>query len=152
MGWDMDFKKSSPKEESTAPDPVSKIMTKRVVTIGSDENAIEALQIMANKGIGSVIVTENGRPVGIVTERDIIRRLARDRKVLDKKVISVMSKSLISVSPETPIFQAIQIMRKNNIRRLPVISGSRLKGIVTIHKDLLYWALLQARSSLKRGH
>jgi len=130
-----------------ASDSVSRIMTRSVVTIRSDRNAIEALQTMAKKGIGSVIVTKNGLPVGIVTERDIIRRLARDRKVLDREVSSVMSKSLIHVSPETPILQAIRIMRRNNIRRLPVIEGSRLRGIVTIHKDLLYWALLHARSS-----
>ena len=142
-------KGSTHRQESTASDPVSNVMTRKVVTIRSDNNAIKALQTMANRGIGSVIVTKNGAPVGIVTERDIIRKLAQDRKVLDKSVSLVMSKSLISVTPETPILKAIQIMKKNNIRRLPVISESRLKGLVTIHKDLLYWALLQARLSLK---
>ncbi|MEM2357325.1 MAG: CBS domain-containing protein, partial [Candidatus Bathyarchaeia archaeon] len=101
---------------------------------------LRALQIMAEKGIGSVIVIENGKPVGIITERDIAKKLVQDKSTLDKKVKDVMSKPLITVSPDTGIFEALQIMRKNNIRRLPVVSAGKLEGIVT-EKDLLYWVL-----------
>ncbi|MBS7658525.1 MAG: CBS domain-containing protein [Candidatus Bathyarchaeia archaeon] len=124
----------------TSEDFVSQIMSKNVITVDSSEKVLRALQIMAEKGIGSVIVIENGKPVGIITERDIAKKLVQDKSTLDKKVKDVMSKPLITVSPDTGIFEALQIMRKNNIRRLPVVSAGKLEGIVT-EKDLLYWVL-----------
>ncbi len=101
----------------------------------------EALEIMAKKAIGSVVVVKDGRPVGMVTERDIIGNLAKRRDILGMNVRKIMSKPLISVTPETSVVRALQTMKKKNIRRLTVVSGGRLVGIVTIHKDLLYWAL-----------
>lgn len=125
-------------------------MTKKVVTVDPNRKVLDALQTMARKGIGSLVVVENETPVGMITERDIIRRLARRRDTLDKKVSSIMSKPLIYVSPETSVLDSIRIMKKNNIRRLPVVGGSRLKGLITIHSDLLYWALGFPQSFLTR--
>jgi len=121
-------------------DFVSQIMSKNVITIDASEKVLKALQIMAEKGIGSIIIVEDGKPIGIITERDIAKKLVQDKTTLDKKVKDVMSKPLITVSPDTGIFEALQIMRKNNIRRLPIVSKGKLEGIIT-EKDLLYWVL-----------
>lgn len=126
-------------------DFVSQIMSKNVIIVDASEKVLKALQIMAEKGIGGVVVVENGKPVGIITERDIAKKLVQDKNTLDKKVKEVMSKPLITVSPDTGIFEALQIMRKNNIRRLPVVSKGKLEGIIT-EKDLLYWVLRVAYS------
>ena len=119
---------------------VSEIMTKNVLTVEASSKVEDALRVMAEEGIGSVVVTKEGKPVGILTERDIVRRIIKERNILDRRVGEVMSKPLIVASPETGIFEALQTMRKNNIRRLPVVSGDKLEGIVT-EKDLLFWVL-----------
>jgi CBS domain-containing protein len=125
----------------TAADTVSKIMTRKVFTANSSDTVATALQILAKRSIGSVVIVNNGKPVGILTERDLVKQIAKDKEVLDQRIEAVMRHPLITVSPETPVFEALQIMRKNDIRRLPVISGERLQGIVTVHRDLVYWAL-----------
>jgi CBS domain-containing protein len=116
-------------------------MRRKVYTVEPHATVAEALEIMAKRAIGSVVVVKDGRPVGMVTERDIIGNLAKRRNILDMNVRKIMSKPLISVTPETSVVRALQTMKKKNIRRLTVVSGGRLVGIVTIHKDLLYWAL-----------
>lgn len=121
-------------------DFVSQIMSKNVITVDASEKVLKALQVMAEKGIGSVVIVKNGKPVGILTERDVAKKLVVNKEILDKKVEDVMSKPLITVSPDTGIFEALQIMRKNNIRRLPVVKNGKLEGIIT-EKDLLYWVL-----------
>lgn len=121
-------------------DMVSEIMSKNVLTVEASSKVEDALRLMAEKGIGSVVITKGGRPVGILTERDIVKKILKERDILDRRVEEVMSKPLIVVSPETGIFEALQTMRKNNIRRLPVVSGDKLEGIVT-EKDLLFWVL-----------
>ncbi|MBS7655095.1 CBS domain-containing protein [Candidatus Bathyarchaeota archaeon] len=121
-------------------DFVSQIMSKNVITVDASEKVLKALQIMAEKGIGSVLIVKNGKPVGILTERDIAKKLVANKETLDKKTEDVMSKPLITVSPDTGIFEALQLMRKNNIRRLPVVKNGKLEGIIT-EKDLLYWVL-----------
>jgi CBS domain-containing protein len=65
----------------------------------------------------------------------------KGKEVLNNKVLDVMIRPLTTVPPDTPVVQALDLMRKKNIRRLPVVSDGHLHGIVTIHRDLLYWAL-----------
>jgi CBS domain-containing protein len=102
---------------------------------------------MTDKGIGCVVVTENGKPVGILTERDVMKEIVKDKNILEKDVSSLMTRPLISVSPDTPVVDALDLMRKKNIRRLPVVDEGRLVGLITVHTDLLYWALAAMRPS-----
>jgi CBS domain-containing protein len=96
---------------------------------------------MTEKGVGCVIITEDTKPIGVVTERDVMKAFMEGRGVLSERVINVMVHPLTSVSPETPVVQALELMRSKNIRRLPVVSNEKLHGIITVHRDLLYWAL-----------
>jgi CBS domain-containing protein len=109
---------------------VKDIMTKDVVTIEANKTAFDAAQIMTEKGLGCVIVMVKAFPVGIITERDIIRRIVAKRASFDTKVTEVMTKTLITVEPETSLKEAARIMSSNKIRRLPVLKQNKLVGIV----------------------
>ena len=105
-------------------------MTKEVVTINSDKTVFEAAELMSAKNLGCVIVLIKAFPVGIITERDIVRRIVAKRASLDVKVTEIMTKTLITVEPETSLKDAARIMSTNKIRRLPVLKNNQLVGIV----------------------
>jgi CBS domain-containing protein len=109
---------------------VKDIMTKEVVTIDAEKSVFEAAQLMSAKGLGCLIVVEKTLPVGIITERDIVRRIVAKRSSLDAKVTEVMTKELITVDPDTSLKEAARVMSTNQIRRLPVLKDDKLVGIV----------------------
>ena len=109
---------------------VKDIMTQEVVTIGSEKTVFEAAELMSTKGLGCVIVTVKAFPVGIITERDIVRRIVAKRASLDVKVTEIMTKTLITVDPDTSLKEAARIMSTSKIRRLPVLKNNKLVGIV----------------------
>ncbi len=127
-------------------DTLAFIMTKKVITVSAKEKVSKALAIMAKHDIGSLVVVDKGQPVGILTERDIVRRLVKDWKIPDVPVDDLMSHPLITAEPETPSWEAFRIMLKKRIRRLPLVDGGKLVGIVT-ERDLFRWVLLVAYES-----
>ena len=122
-------------------------MTKNVLSTEKSTQLADAARLMTEKGIGCVVITENGKPVGVLTEKDIMKEIVRDKNVFQKDVGSIMSRPLVSVPPDTPVVDALDLMRKKDIRRLPVVNEGRLEGLVTVHRDLLYWALTALRTS-----
>ncbi len=109
---------------------VKDIMTKEVVTIEPDRSVFEAAELMASSGLGCLVVVIKAYPVGIVTERDIVHRIVAKHASLDQKVTEVMTKSLITVKPDTSLRDAARLMSANKIRRLPVLKNNKLVGIV----------------------
>jgi len=109
---------------------VKDIMTKDVITIDSDKTTFEAAKLMTEKSLGCLPVVIKGYPVGIITERDIVRRIVAQRASWDTKLTEVMTKELITVDPDTSLREAARIMSKNKIRRLPVLKNNQLVGIV----------------------
>jgi CBS domain-containing protein len=109
---------------------VKDIMTKDVITIDVNKSVFEAAQLMTSKSLGALIIVDRGLPVGIITERDIVRRIVAKRTSVDLKVAEVMTKTLITVDPETSLKEAARIMSTNKIRRLPVLKQGQLAGIV----------------------
>jgi len=124
----------------TDSDTLDQLMAKKVVTVEVGDPVKKALQMMVDKDIGNVVVVEKGKPVGIVTERDTIRKCIQGKDILNGKVGDIMSSPLITASPKMTGFEALETMRKNNIRRLPVVEDGKLLGIVT-EKDLIYWVI-----------
>jgi CBS domain-containing protein len=113
-------------EKSTA--KIEKIMSHNVASLDISKIAADAAALMSEKKVGSVIVTKNGRPFGIVTERDLIRRYFRDT-LLE----SLASRPLITAETTTTVDKAAEIMLKNEIRKLPIIDENDLiAGIVTV--------------------
>lgn len=112
---------------------VRDIMTKDIVMIDGGKSTLEAAKVMAEKGISSVFVLEDDKPVGIVTERDFIKKVcAKDLPVSQVKVSDIMSKILTTADPETPIEVAIQRMVNHKIRRLPITEAGKIVGIITV--------------------
>lgn len=111
---------------------VKEAMTNRVVTQSPEETADKAAKLMIDKGIGCVIVVENNKPLGIVTERNICNGVVAPNKLPSKvKIKDIMSSPIRTISPDKNLIDAAKIMVKNNFRRLPVIEKSRLIGIIT---------------------
>jgi CBS domain-containing protein len=108
-------------------------MTKEIIMIDGSDTALEAAKRMSEKGISSLFVVKDGDPVGIVTERDFIKKVcAKEIPIADVKVSEIMSKILTTADPETPIEVAVQRMVNHKIRRLPIIEGGKIVGIITV--------------------
>jgi len=112
---------------------VKDIMTKSPLTVDAKSTIDVAARGMENCGCGCCLVESKGKIVGIITERDIVRRLAaRGSQIKKTTVRSVMTSPIVVIDPESTVEQALRIMAENKIRRLPVVSDEGLVGIVTI--------------------
>ena len=136
--------------------PVRDIMTKEVITIDINQGAAEAARLMADKHISSVVVLEKENPIGIITERDFVKKIcAKELEISRIKAGEIMSRIRTFADPETSIDVAIQRMLNHNIRRLPIMSEGKTVGIITVTdlaKYLRTDLLLQgALANSKRG-
>lgn len=125
--------------DQTAPDiAVREVMANKLVTVRESDNAAQVAKLMDKNDVGSVIVIDRkGNPIGIITERDIVKRVAARNRTPNKvKAKDAMSKPLICVAAEMSITEAARKMRHDNIRRLAIMHAGRLAGIVT-SRDIL---------------
>lgn len=116
---------------------VSKILQSKadatVHTIGPGASVFDALQRMANKGIGALLVVEGEAIVGIFTERDYARKIAlMGRTSSVTQVRDVMTTAVLFVRPDQTSEQCMQIMSNNRLRHLPVVEGGKLVGMISI--------------------
>jgi len=110
---------------------VRNVMHKDVVTIRPNLSLREASKIMSKFGIGSLVVVEDENLVGIITSTDIIKAVAEGKDVDQTLVSEVMSKDVITVDPDESLEEAVEKMMERNIKRLPVVEGGKLVGIIT---------------------
>lgn len=105
-----------------------------VATIGVQETICDAVRALVEKNIGSLLVLdEKGAIAGIITERDILKECDQRFQSIDKtKVKDVMTKKLIVASPDDDVDYVENIMTENRIRHLPIVSGEKLEGIISI--------------------
>jgi CBS domain-containing protein len=112
---------------------VRDIMTKEIVTVDEGETALEAATIMSQRGISSLIVVKDGAPIGIITERDFVKKVcAKQLEASAIKIGTLMSRIRTVADPDTPIQVAVQRMANRGIRRLPIIQEGKVVGIVTV--------------------
>ncbi|HEX8092423.1 CBS domain-containing protein [Jatrophihabitans sp.] len=112
---------------------VSDVMTRDPETVEVSEPVVEAARRMRDADTGDVIVLDNGRVVGVLTDRDITIRVVAENKDLSTPVGEACSASdLQTVGPDTSLDQAVQLMRDNAIRRLPVVENDRAVGIISL--------------------
>ena len=105
-------------------------MTREVITIDIQKTIYDAAILMNEEEKGCLVIKEGNLYVGIVTERDFVRRVVAKKLPLDTKVSEIMSKSLITVDSDASLKEAARLMTSNKIRRLPVVKQNRLVGIV----------------------
>lgn len=111
---------------------VRDIMEKNVITIKHDSTVLDASAILKEKGISFLVIMQDGRPSGVVSERDIVRKITAEDKVASQvKLEEIMSKNFKWVEPDTVIEDAVQKMLNNNIRRLIILHDGNLAGVVT---------------------
>lgn len=116
---------------------VREAMTASVIVIKPTTPVNEAAKIMSEKNIGSVVVSEGSKPIGIITERDICYGVVALNRLPSKVAVKeIMSTPLTTIDPNKTLTEASRTMAKNNIRRLPVIENDVLVGIIT-NKDIL---------------
>ena len=107
------------------------VMTGNPTTAETSTSVAEAAKIMASEDIGPLPVTEGGRLVGIVTDRDlVVRVLAEDRDPSSTTVGEIASSDLVTVTPDTDLGEALRKMASAQVRRLPVVEGDKVVGIV----------------------
>lgn len=123
---------------STGEDRVKGIMSSPVLHVAPHATVAQALRTMIDRDIGAVVVVDEDSVVGVLTERDLTRRLLDDADLLTREVGEVMSTPVTTVSPSDEVVFIFRLMTERGIRRLPVVDGGRLVGIVT-ERDLLRW-------------
>ena len=116
---------------------VKDVMNKNVVTIGPDVTVQEAAKKMVEEETNFLIVTEDEKLVGIVTEWDFVKKVAGEEEFKEKaRLETIMTKKVIVIPPDIEVSEAAEIMSDNNIKKLPVVEDSNLIGVVTA-RDLL---------------
>lgn len=111
---------------------VKDVMTKRIVTTDINTNLHEAAKKMARARVSTLVILENKKPVGIITDSDIIKKVvAQNLKPSTLKVEDIMSSPLITINPDADILEAEKIIRERGIRRIPVVKDDKLVGIIT---------------------
>ena len=113
------------KSESTEVKTIESIMSKQLITIDADSSAFEAAKKMSEKMVSSIIITDNDKTVGILTERDLIKQVcATDLQASKTPLTSIMSAPLIAIDKNSTVEKAADIMIKNKVRHLGVSDSS----------------------------
>jgi CBS domain-containing protein len=110
---------------------VRNIMARDIVSVESTTTVKEAMDLMVEKDIGSVAVTRNGEMVGLLTERDILKKCCPDTQCTIKKARDIMSSPLVTIDADATIGEAANLMAEKKIRRLLVTEGGKIQGIIT---------------------
>jgi CBS domain-containing protein len=104
-----------------------------VETIGPDRRVREAVALLARRNIGALVVVDESRaPVGIMSERDVVRAAATDEGILARQVSDIMTRNLVTATPDDDLLSVAHVMTERRIRHLPVVQADRLVGIVSI--------------------
>jgi CBS domain-containing protein len=112
---------------------VEDVMIEDVVTVEQDIIVKKAVEIMNKYEIGCLIVTKRGKPIGIVTERDMLTRVLAELRSPEKtKIADIMSRPLIIADPKMELEEAAKLMFKMKVKKLPVVLNGKLVGLVTL--------------------
>ena len=128
---------------------VNQIMSKNLLTVDKSTSLQEAALNMTKLNIGCVIVTDDSKPIGIVTERDFVTKVAAEGRPLFTEISEVMSSPLITIDPEETIWEASEMMKQKTIHKLPVQKNEKIIGIVTT-TDIVKIASVGSDSEMRK--
>jgi CBS domain-containing protein len=130
---------------------VSAILARKgtaAVAVSPDTSVLEALEIMAEKNIGSVVVMEDEHFRGIVSERDYSRKvILKGKHSSETRVSEIMSEDMPSIRPDDPVELCMSLMTQQNIRYLPVFENDRLCGIISM-SDVVKQTIIEQRETI----
>lgn len=123
---------------------------RQVYTVSRSATVSDAVREMNEKGVGALLVVDAGRPVGMFTERDVLRRVVdADRDPAQTRVSSVMSRDVMTISPGLHVEEAMTLMTARRFRHLPVLDGGEVVGMVSIG-DLMRWITLHQEDHIRQ--
>ena len=127
-----------------------RLKPRNVISISPDVNVIEALKLMAKENIGAVVVLQGDNLVGILSERDYARKVVLEGKTSSStKVSEIMTTKVITVEESQKVDDCMNIMTENHIRHLPVISGGKVLGLISIG-DVLKQVMQQQKDLIEQ--
>ena len=104
-----------------------------IYTVSPDATVLEAISIMAEKGIGALVVTQDNEVVGILSERDYTRKVAlMERSSYDTTVSEIMTAKVLTISRSNTVEECLQLMTDRHLRHLPVVEEKKLVGLISI--------------------
>lgn len=127
---------------------VKDVMKTNIVSIDSSKTIKEAACMMDDSNVGCVIITKDSTPVGILTERDFVKRVAAQNKDLSSPLSDVMSSPLTTINSDETVWEAAEKMKQNSIHKLPVIDDNKVTGIITT-TDLVEICSMGSDSSMR---
>jgi IMP dehydrogenase len=132
---------------------VSNILARKgssVIAIDGSTTVLEALKLMSDKNIGSVVITENGEYAGLLTERDYARKvILMGKSSLETQVREIMSTDFPRMIPGNTVETCMHVMSENNLRYLPIFNGSQLCGIISI-SDVVTETILSHEETIEQ--
>jgi CBS domain-containing protein len=108
------------------------VMTHNPRTVSPQDSIQNAARIMRDEDTGVVPVVDNGKPVGVITDRDIVVRAVAEGGQLNRPVRDIVTNELVAATPDMSLSEATELMSAHQVRRLPVVENNRLVGIVSI--------------------
>jgi len=115
----------------------SEAVSRSAVGIGPDRSILEAAEIMERAGVGALAVVDDDRLVGIVTDRDLVRRGIARRVPVEGRIDSIMTAPVVTIDADAELEDCFPLFRTHGIRRLPVVRGERFVGMISIDDLLL---------------
>lgn len=116
--------------------PINDAMTRKPIIINVDTTVQECARMMRKKDIGSLLIKENNKIVGIITEQGLVHKIIAEGKDPKIKIKDIMIKDFVIISPEKDIYDALILMQEKDVRQLPVMDNGKLVGLITL-KDIL---------------
>ena len=134
-------------------DPVALILRKKgndILSVSPDTSVYSAMELMADKNVGALLVMDNGQLVGIVSERDYARKvILMGRSSKDTPVSEILTEPLITIRPECSVDEAMRLITTNRIRHLPVVCDGSVHGVISIG-DLVQWIAFAQDQALEQ--
>ena len=121
-----------------------------VWTISPEATVFEAIQMMADKNVGALLVTEQGKLNGIITERDYTRKVAlKGRSSKETKVREILSPQVVHATPANSVEECMRLMTEHRVRHLPVLDGGKIAGVISIG-DLVNWTISEQNATISQ--
>jgi len=112
-----------------------------IFSVSPEATVFEAVEIMANRNVGALLVIQDGKLVGLISERDYTRKvMLRGKKSRETQVREIMSSDLAVVSSREPVENCLRMMTDKRVRHLPVLDGETIRGVISIG-DLVKWVI-----------